>query len=171
MPYSYHTFNSFIAFFIMNNFNKSKILDVGPGAGKYSILLKDVYSEIDGVEIFEPNIEKFDLHKKYSNIYNEDITKFNFEKGRYDLVVMGDILEHLSVEDAHKTLEYLSAQDTPVLVVVPYEYEQGSVDGNDHEEHLQDDLTHEIMQKRYPNLICLIKDAEIGVYFTDYRVK
>ena len=154
MPWSYNNFNTYISVFVANNFMNSKILDVGPGAGKYSELLKGMYTEIDGVEIFEPNIEKF-----------------NLEKDKYDLAIMGDILEHLSIEDSHKTLEYLTGQGTDVLVVVPYEYEQGSVGGNDHEAHLQDDLTHLIMQERYPQLVCLIKDQEIGVYFADHRVR
>ena len=171
MPWSYNNFNTYISVFVANNFMNSKILDVGPGAGKYSELLKGMYTEIDGVEIFEPNIEKFNLNENYSAVYNEDITKFNFEKDKYDLAIMGDILEHLSIEDSHKTLEYLTGQGTDVLVVVPYEYEQGSVGGNDHEAHLQDDLTHLIMQERYPQLVCLIKDQEIGVYFADHRVR
>jgi hypothetical protein len=42
-----------------------------------------------------------------------------------------------------------------VLVVVPYLYEQGPHGGNPFEEHLQADLTPEVMEIRYPMLRCV----------------
>ena len=50
------------------------------------------------------------------------------------------------------------------LVAVPYEMEQGELEGNVYETHLQPDLTPDIMLERYPNLKLLIGNERYGYY-------
>lgn len=125
------------------------ILDVGPGAGAYHALLSDRYPNIEAVEVFEPYIDKYRLRERYSAVYVSNIVDFAFRK-RFDLMIMGDILEHLTVEDARKVIDNAKQWVDMIIVQVPFEYPQQGVYGNDHEEHVQDDLTHELFMERYP---------------------
>ena len=98
-------------------------LDVGAGDGAYGKLLNN-YAEIDGVEYFKKYIEEFKLEKIYNKIYNIDICKFEFDY--YDVVIMGDVLEHIEVKEAQKLLNYMYDRVDEIIIVVPYNYEQDS---------------------------------------------
>lgn len=133
----------------------TRILDVGAGQGKYRVLLPE-YEYVYAVEVFEPYVHDNNLLKLYHKVYTQDIREFVDAYG-YSLltgmvVVMGDILEHLTREDAQHVLEMLRKYVVEIIVVVPYEYPQGEEDGNVHQEHLQDDLTVESMTRDYPEL-------------------
>ena len=80
--------------------NISKILDVGPGVGTYSVALKNAgwKGHITGIEIWEPYIELYDLNSKYDEIIIKDVRLH--DDFNYDLVIFGDILEHMTKEEA-----------------------------------------------------------------------
>lgn len=146
-----------------------KILDVGPGAGLNYEMLKDTYSHIDGVEIFEPYVERFSLRDKYNNIFVQSVVDFeNF--GDYALVIMGDVLEHLTVADSVAVLERIVASGSHAVVQVPFEFAQGMSEGNVHEIHIQDDLTEAVMKERYGKYLTMIRidtdpyGSKIAVY-------
>lgn len=126
-----------------------KILDVGAGWGKFALLLPEY--DMEAVEVFPPNVEKNNLCKLYSMVYIYNIVNFKYRE-RYGAVIMGDVLEHLSVEDAQKVLRLACENADHVFVVVPFEMPQDEEDGNCHEIHIQDDLTEALMAERYPEL-------------------
>ena len=146
-----------------------KILDVGPGAGLNYEMLKDTYSHIDGVEIFEPYVERFGLRDKYTNIFVQSVVDFE-SFGDYDLVIMGDVLEHLTVADSVTVLERIIASGSHAVVQVPFEFAQGMSEGNVHEIHIQDDLTESVMKERYGKYLTMIRidtdpyGSKIAVY-------
>jgi SAM-dependent methyltransferase len=140
---------------------KSEILDVGAGGGTYALLLGD-YFELDAVEVYKPTAEY--IEGRYRKVFNQDIRDFEYDK--YDIVLFGDVLEHLEVEEAQKVLEYAIPRCEEVIVAVPYQYKQGEVNGNVYEIHKQDDLTPEIMKERYPYLSLLFGNDEYGYYVT-----
>lgn len=163
MPYSYPYFKKEVKSWIYKEFDKeSKILDVGPGSGTYWSLLHEKFENIDGVEIFAPNIEKFQLKNKYKNIFNCDIKDFKYTY--YDLIIFGDVLEHLTIEEAQKVLDYAYTRCWNLIVAVPYMYEQGICEGNIYEIHKQPDLTPENVLERYPKLKLLYGDDIYGYY-------
>lgn len=139
-----------------------EILDVGAGCGTYALLLGDYFNNIDCVEVYKPNIERYELNKRYRKAYNEDIRNFKYEW--YDVVIFGDILEHLEIEEAQEVLEYAMKHSKQVIAAVPYEYKQGIVEGNEYEIHKQDDLTPKIMKERYPMLKELFRNELYGYY-------
>ena len=162
---SYPFFKKEVKEWIYNNFDSdSKILDVGPGCGTYYNLLHDKYNNIDGVEIYNQNIIDYDLKSKYSNIYNKNIVDFEYEN--YDLIIFGDIIEHLTVEDAQRVLNYAVNRCKNLIVAVPYRYVQGANE-NKWERHIQDDLTVQNMKERYPYLKLLYGDRAYGYYVKD----
>lgn len=138
--------------FIEQNIPKeASVLDIGCGHGHYAKICKDHFTKkMDGVEIWQPYIDEYKLHDLYNHIYNVNILDFQFEY--YDFIIMGDVLEHLSREDGSKLIQKLYVRCNEMLIVVPYNLPQGTVNDNKYEIHLQPDLNDEIMSKFYPEL-------------------
>ena len=132
------------------------------GCGTYYNLLHDYFTTFDGVEAFANNIEKYNLRNKYRNVYNEDIKNFKFEY--YDIIIIGDVLEHLTIEEAQKALKYCEQRCKQLIVAVPYMLPQDAVENNIYEIHKQPDLTKENMKERYPSLKLLIGNSDYGYY-------
>ena len=134
----------------------ARVLDVGAGKGKYRLLLPE-YSHVDAVEIWSPYVTGYGLRDVYRTVYERDIMKvaeeFSSTEVVYDVVIMGDVLEHLSLPDARATLNFLKDVARDIIVIVPYNYEQGEEHGNPYQRHEQPDLTVEIMHERYPELM------------------
>lgn len=136
------------------------ILDVGAGWGKYHFLLPDY--TMDACEIWEPYINEEQLRQLYRRVYNADIHDLNVDF--YDVIIMGDVLEHLETTRAQETIQRLYHRCQEMYIIVPYRYPQGEVHGNHFEIHHQDDLTPEIMQERYPELQLLTDNEQKGIY-------
>ena len=147
---------------IRENFRRGETcLDVGACNGKWSKLL-DSHLNIDAVEAWERNIEKYNLYWKYRRVFNADIREFEY--AHYDLIIFGDVLEHMSVEDAQKVIEYAYPRCRDMIIAVPYCYPQDDRDGNPYEVHVQDDLTPENFMERYKGLRVLWKNDRYGYY-------
>jgi hypothetical protein len=163
MPHSTPIFKQETIAFIKSSFTSDvSILDIGAGAGTYSTLLKSSFPNMDCVEVFEPYIEMFDLKSKYNNVYNENILNFDFKY--YDLILLGDILEHISKSDAIYLIEKLYNKCKELIIAVPFHSEQGVHYDNEHEIHLQSDLSHDVFMQRFPNMRPLGLRYDYGVY-------
>ena len=159
---SYWYFKPEIQKWIYDNFSEeSKILDVGPGSATYYKLLSSKYKNIDAVEVYEQNIIDYDLKNKYSNVLNKDIRDFEYDY--YDLIIFGDIIEHLTIEEAQKVLDYAYGRCKNMIVAVPYLLPQDANE-NPYEEHKQGDLTVENVKERYPKLKLLYGNSKYGYY-------
>jgi hypothetical protein len=77
---------------------------------------------------------------------------------------MGDVLEHLSIEDSQKILNKIVENKQECLIAVPYLCEQGTMEENEYETHLQPELTPELVIRRYPQLDLLVKNEYYGYY-------
>lgn len=169
MPGSYPDGKDEIKEYVYNNFPKeTKILDVGPGRGIYGILLREKFT-IDCVEIFPRYITDYGLNQIYNEVFVGNILNFDYSK--YDLIIMGDVLEHLSLKDAQKLIDDICEKNIKVIVAVPYNYEQGEWEGNIYETHLQPDLTTENMKDKYPNLSILFNYPHYGYYINTNVMK
>lgn len=147
----------------------TRILDVGAGQGKYRVLLSE-YEYVYAVEVFEPYVEANWLRDLYFKVFVQDIREFVNEHDQPFLsglvVIMGDVLEHLTFDDARHVLDRLQHCDVEeIIIVVPYEYPQDEEDGNVHQAHLQDDLTVESMTRDYPELTLMEVEVRDGKPF------
>ena len=139
----------------------AEILDVGACDGLWRRLLPE-YPNMDAVEAWRPHYECL-RRDGYRRVFLEDARFFHYE--HYDLVILGDILEHLAVNEAQAVLEYAGAHSQDVIVAVPFCYEQGAIYGNPYEVHVQDDLTPELVAERYPQLELLLRAREDYAYY------
>jgi hypothetical protein len=111
------------------------VVDVGAGYGTYSDLIRNdlVGFHWTAVEVWGPYISV--IEDKYDLIINEDIRKFPMYIQGVDVVIFGDVLEHMPKEDAVRLLEAVDP-GTIVLVSIPVLHlEQGAVNGNPYEVH------------------------------------
>lgn len=132
------------------------VLDVGADQGKYRILL-DEFPHVDGCEVWPASIDENELLKIYNHVFFANIVDFvdsrAFRLGRYDVVIFGDVLEHIERRYAQQTLRRIYENPRcDVIVVVPFESHQEYAKNNPYQVHLQNDLTLELMEAEYPEL-------------------
>ena len=137
----------------------ARILDVGACDGNWRRLLPE-YPNMDAVEAYGPNLG---LLHGYRAVYHADIRDFAYSA--YDLIILGDIIEHLTVPDAQKVLTYAAERCSDMVVAVPFLYHQGAIYGNPFEVHIQDDLTAENFAVRYPELEILLDTGHNYCYY------
>jgi hypothetical protein len=121
-----------------------RILDVGPGSGTYGRLIRErlAVEQLDAVEIWAPYIEEYQLRDVYDNVFVCDARLW--QDFAYDLVILGDVLEHLSFDDAVSLWRRISAGAEAALLSLPVvPYPQDAYEGNPYETHLVPDWTME----------------------------
>jgi hypothetical protein len=166
MPYSFDYFKDDVKLHIMRNVpSYAKVLDVGAGSGKYGVMLMHYFDNLDALEVYPPYIHIFDLHFIYKRIFCSDIMEFDISE--FDYFIFGDIIEHLSVDNAQELLSYINNSGKKCLVAIPYQMEQGEVGGNKYETHLQSDLTENNFIERYPYMRLLFNN-ELYFYYVNY---
>jgi len=164
MPYSSNSGKSLIQR-IMQRIKPSTGLDVGCGSGTYAKLFPDVCWS--GVEIWEPYVEQYGLRDLYETIQVSDIRDWTAENTdkRWDVAIAGDVLEHMSKEDAVATLEKLRQFATYVIVSLPIgHYPQDEYEGNPYEAHVKDDWSDAEVRDAFGDPLYGQVDNEIGVY-------
>lgn len=155
----------------IRNSKAGAILDVGAGSGTYSdALRKNGYTRpvVDAIEVWQPYIEEFNLKSKYRNVYQADVR--DWEDFSYDVVIFGDILEHMSKEDALKVWERVSEQAWYAVIAIPIiHYHQDEINGNPYEKHVKDDWTHEEVLSTFPKIVDHWQGNVVGAYWADFR--
>lgn len=140
------------------------ILDVGAGCGTYAHLLGvHGYDDIDAVEAFAPNIARFKLAKFYKQVYLADILSFQPTR-RYPLVIFGDVLEHLTREEALSVLRNFAS--STCIVSIPWSLKQDAIYGNPYEVHKQPDVTPAIVKEFYKPLHTIFVGTTLTVFVT-----
>jgi len=123
------------------------VLDIGIGFGSKGMLFReytDVWNgsmfawkvQIDGVEIFEKYIT--DLQRSiYDNIHVGNIVEIVDSLPDYDLIYMGDVLEHLTREQGFELITKLKRKCRDLIIVTPAKVgHQGAVYENENETHV-----------------------------------
>ena len=148
-----------------NNQIINTVLDLGTGQGTYSNLLRNINRNIYwiGVDVWGPYIDQFKLKNKYDEMIISDIRYLDYTKLRkFDLVFMGDILEHMSKSEALKIVDILLDLSKIIIISIPNRYApQGAHFNNPYEEHIEESYSHEELLKLYPNICTSFKGNHI----------
>lgn len=150
---------------LINGLRPRSVLDVGLGFGTWGFLCRthlDVFPgrvqpqdwqvRIEGVELFAPYIQ---AHQRalYDAIHIADIREAARTLGHYDLIIAGDVIEHLDKDDAEDVLDLLYQKaDRALLVNIPIGaegWEHGENHGNPGELHRSAWEVHDF--QCYPN--------------------
>lgn len=147
------------------------VVDLGVGEGQYhwrfcrkSSILK--HAKWIGIEVWKPYIELYNLKNVYDHIEQEDIRLVDYQKfGNIDLVFAGDVLEHMTKEDAVQLMTKLLANSKRIIISIPIvHYPQDEVNGNPFERHVKDDWSHQEMIDTFPQITKHWQGKVIGVY-------
>lgn len=152
-------------------FTNHRVLDIGAGSGTYSnlyssTLLPRPQFTWDAVEIWEPYIEKFDLKNKYDVVHNVDaISFFQTNSEFYDIIFMGDVVEHMTKEQALEMVEMAKQVSHMIIISVPIvHYPQDEYEGNPYEAHVKDDWTTQEVLDSFEDIVSYGVENEIGVF-------
>jgi hypothetical protein len=129
----------------------TSILDVGVGNGKMGFIARDYLDvmlgqnhrkkdwkiRLDGIEIFPDYVQ---VHQRfiYDHIFIGDAFEVIDGLGAYDLVILGDVLEHLEKDRAWGLLDKCTDHaGKAVILSIPLgeKWQQPALYGNPHEEH------------------------------------
>jgi 2-polyprenyl-3-methyl-5-hydroxy-6-metoxy-1,4-benzoquinol methylase len=126
------------------------ILDIGCGSGAKGVLFRE-YADIwngrydksmfktviDGVEIFGAYVTP--LHDYiYDSVLVDDVRELLFTRN-YDLIYLGDVIEHMCYEDGVEVIEKLkSVCNYSIIVSTPVIMSnQVDMNGNEYERHIR----------------------------------
>ena len=145
------TYKKEIREYLLKNFpREATVLDVGPGQGTYWELLHDHFTSMDAVEIWPKYIEEFNLEAKYRKVYAADICGLDIPA--YDIIILGDVLEHLPVDKAPAVVAGLLDNCREMVVSVPFHLTKRVLGGNPYQRHTMPDLDADGMARMFPGL-------------------
>jgi cyclopropane fatty-acyl-phospholipid synthase-like methyltransferase len=151
--------------------NPKTVLDVGTGMGDYLELIKTYLSSdiaVDGVEVWEPYVKEYALEKRYDKLFIQDVREM--VEFSYDLVILGDVLEHMPEDDAVKLWEAISKQAKHALISIPIgHHPQGAWGGNPYEVHHEEDWSTERVLEAFPGIIEHKEFDITGVFIAKFK--
>ena len=133
----------------INEINPTTVLDVGAGMGIYSILAKQPHQRWTALEVFYPYVAMFNLKSRYEDIIISDIRYVDYKKiGKFDLIILADMLEHMTKNEAKKVLKEALRNSTYTLICFPtiHQEQHAGHEGNDFETHI-DHWSYDDMKK------------------------
>ncbi|WP_375492071.1 methyltransferase domain-containing protein [uncultured Jatrophihabitans sp.] len=141
------------------------VLDVGPGVGTYAKLLAGLpITSIVGLEVWEPYVSTYHLHDLYDEIVIGDVRDAPLPP--VDVVVLGDVLEHMSRADAVRVWERCAqtAARAVYLSLPIVHYPQHAIEGNPFEVHVEEDWSHDTVLATFEGIGAYETGDVVGVY-------
>lgn len=128
MPYSATTFDNEVKALISKLPIKTA-LDIGAGNGKHGRVIRAAHpaAKITGVEIERKYVEQFKLRDVYNDVIVTDAVNLIANPDvAYDLVVFGDVLEHMRWSDGMSLLQFFCYRAKWILAQYPHRYLQNT---------------------------------------------
>jgi hypothetical protein len=112
----------------------SAALDVGIGAGKIGQFIRAIHPKclVYGIEAHGAYAEQFAVawqiyHKRY--IGDALLVSLEIPRARFDLVVMGDVIEHFWLHELQSLVDYWVQRSSRILLVWPTGFRQDDAGG------------------------------------------
>jgi len=148
--------------YIVDRVPHTSILDVGCGSGTYARMFEDAL--VTGIEVWEPYVEQFGLNDLYDRLIVADAREWRPDN-HFDVAIAGDVLEHMTADDARVLLDKLRTCADTVIISLPIgHYPQGEYEGNPYERHVVDNWTHDAVVAAFGAPKWHKLDGDIGVY-------
>lgn len=151
--------------------NPSTVLDVGAGQGVYlDIIRRDLGDKVNvvAVEVWKPYIEQFNLIQRYDKVIESDIRNIN--DFNYDLVIFGDILEHMSEEDALNVWDMVSRQAKSAIISIPIiHYHQDAINNNPYEVHVEEDWNVDRVLEKFSHIVEYKEFQVTGTFIAKFK--
>ena len=139
----------------IKDINPKTVLDIGTGMGDYLELIKTYISSdivVHGVEVWEPYVEEYFLKERYDQLFIQDVREMT--EFSYDLVILGDVLEHMPEADAVALWDLISKQARHAMISIPIgHHPQGAWGGNPYEIHHEEDWSIERVLQAFSGII------------------
>ena len=157
---------------LIKKLNPKTVLDVGAGAGVYlDIIRRDLGEsvEVTAVEAWIPYVEHFNLRNRYNKVIESDVREV--EDFKYDLVIFGDVLEHMTERDALSIWEKVSKQARRAIISIPIiHYHQDAINGNPYEVHVEEDWGPERVLEAFSGITEYQLFPVTGVFLAEFDV-
>jgi len=145
------------------------VVDIGAGEGTYARLARDVTPDCRwiAVEAWAPYIPEYGLWHLYDWVIVADVRHFDPYTivRRPDLVIVGDVLEHMTQLEARGVLARLKAWAHHILVSVPLvHHDQNDVGGNWFEIHREHWSGQDMRAELGPGLADAREGKVLGYY-------
>jgi 2-polyprenyl-3-methyl-5-hydroxy-6-metoxy-1,4-benzoquinol methylase len=116
------------------------ILDVGPGWGKAAVLLREYLNEkpsrIDAVEMEKSYVDAHGLCALYDDVRIGDVCDMTADEfDAYDVVLMGDVLEHIDDARAFSLLQRIRPRVVISTPVAWFHTDEGLPESEMHRSH------------------------------------
>lgn len=145
MPFSLRDNNDDVRDYVIDN-EIETFLDVGPGFGTYARILQDLIPRENryAVEVFAPYVGTYGLMRLYERVWINDIREVAIRgdliPDQFDLIIFGDVLEHMSREDALYVWKWASEHSKHGLISVPTIHWPQAGNDNPNEAHVQEHM-------------------------------
>lgn len=165
-----------LAWFQSNQSTIKTVVDIGPGSGTYVKLIReDAQCCVDatwiGVEIWKPYIEEFKLESRYNQVLNQDVRTVDWAALNPDVVIAGDVLEHMTKQDAVALVDRILQVSKTLIVSIPIRHmpQDEHAYPNPHEAHIKDDWSHDEVMATWghyvKNSYRKSQKSKLGVYW------
>ncbi len=142
MPFSVDDFDGHVGELI-GMLKPGTICDIGPGAGKYGKIARQVAQEknfpikLTAVEVDSSYVGEFSLGQIYDEIIVDDaVNLIRTPQIYYDMVIIGDCIEHLRKSDGIDLLNFLLYRTAHIVVIFPEGFLQDGSDDHPFEAHI-----------------------------------
>lgn len=116
----------------------ASVLDIGAGNGTYSKLIeKKRNARWIALEAWSPYIKRYKLHDKYDDVVVADARYVDYSLIKPDLVIAGDVLEHMTRNEAKRCIDQFKQHANAIIVSIPLLHlDQDAYMGNWFEKHV-----------------------------------
>jgi len=127
---------------VIRKISPTTVLDIGAGQGKYAELVRQAapQAHIRATEISADYVAQFDLRAKYNDVRVMDAYDLihHHKNETYDMVVIGDCIEHLPKSRGLDLLNFLTYRCGYLLVIAPEfsYYDTAKANLDHHESHI-----------------------------------
>lgn len=125
----------------------SRVLDIGCGAATYYHYYNNILSNAEwtGVEIWPDYLEEYKLNQIYKNVIIDHANHVDYTTlERFEIVFVGDVLEHMEKQDAVELVHKLMKQTDYLFISIPIVYYPcDEYQHNPHLRHIKSDWSDE----------------------------